>query len=108
MPAASSVATLAWNEQNDGVVRPSFVMDHLRSLDEYGGNDTQEDAIKGVANAMYGGGSNTNPEAQKKVQQEIDSIVRQGHLLDFADEEDLPFVCLRERNPEMVAHHSPQ
>lgn len=39
-----------------------------------------------------------NPEAQKKAQEEIDAVVRPGHLPDFADEADLPWVtaCVKE------------
>ncbi|KAJ6570092.1 cytochrome P450 [Mycena vulgaris] len=90
---------------NDGTAHPSFLMDNLQSLDEYADKKMQEDAIKGVAGTMYGGGIDTsrlalrvfvrgileNPEAQKKAQQEIDSVVR-------SDEVDLPYVsaCVKE------------
>uniref|UniRef100_A0A0W0FVK6 Cytochrome p450 n=1 Tax=Moniliophthora roreri TaxID=221103 RepID=A0A0W0FVK6_MONRR len=33
-----------------------------------------------------------NPEAQKKAQEEIDRVVKTGHLPDFLDQESLPFV----------------
>ncbi|KAJ6570102.1 cytochrome P450 [Mycena vulgaris] len=33
-----------------------------------------------------------NPDAQRRVQQEIDSVVKPGHLPDFGDEEALPYV----------------
>lgn len=34
----------------------------------------------------------TNPEAQKKAQAEIDSVVQAGHLPDFDDQDSLPYV----------------
>ncbi|KAJ7454676.1 cytochrome P450 [Mycena latifolia] len=97
---------------NDGTPRLSFVVENLLSLDQYADKEKQETIIKGVAANMYVGGIDTsslslrvfvlamlqNPEAQKKAQHEIDSVVQHGHLPDFADEADLPYVsaCVKE------------
>ncbi|KAJ7039665.1 cytochrome P450 [Mycena alexandri] len=97
---------------NGGKAYPSFVMDNLRELDEYGQKHAQEEDIKHAAASIYGAGTDTsrfalrvfirgileNPEAQAKAQQEIDAVVAPGHLPDFADEADLPWVsaCLKE------------
>jgi len=87
----------------------------------------QEMTVKGTAANMYAAGSDTtvsalgtfilamllNPEAQKKAQAEIDSVVGERHLPDFSDEESLPYVSalvkevLRWRNvtPIGVPHY---
>lgn len=101
-------------KMNDGIVRPSFAMDNLRALDECADEDAREleDDIKNVAGSIYGAGKDTtrlalrvfvrgileNPEAQKKAQQEIDAVVKPGHLPGFEDEQDLPWVsaCVKE------------
>jgi cytochrome P450 len=33
-----------------------------------------------------------NPDVQKRAQEEIDAVVREGHLPNFDDEESLPYV----------------
>ncbi|KAJ7352357.1 cytochrome P450 [Mycena albidolilacea] len=102
----------AKRNMNDGLIRPSFTMDNLRSLDGSADDDAREEDIKNVAGSIYAAGKDTtrfalrvfvrgileNPEAQKKAQEEIDAVVRPGHLPDFADEADLPWVtaCVKE------------
>ncbi|KAJ7281442.1 cytochrome P450 [Mycena rebaudengoi] len=85
----------------------SFVSSSLQNSDEVLDPKTHEIIVKGTAGAMYSGGSDTtvasmgsfifamlsNPDAQKKAQEEIDSVVRPGHLPDFSDQESLPYVC---------------
>ncbi|KAJ7274707.1 cytochrome P450 [Mycena rebaudengoi] len=85
----------------------SFVSNNLQNSDEVLDPETHEIIVKATAGAMYSGGSDTtvaamgsfifamlsNPDAQKKAQEEIDSVVRPGHLPDFSDQEALPYVC---------------
>ncbi|KAF7371180.1 Cytochrome P450 [Mycena sanguinolenta] len=66
----------------------------------------EEETVKRVAGNMYIGGADTtvsvlgtfilamlaNPEAQKKAQAEIDSVIDDGELPDFKDQESLPYV----------------
>jgi len=66
----------------------------------------EEQAVKEVAGAMYASGADTtvstisyfvlamlsNPDAQRKAQEEIDSVVGDGRLPNFADEALLPYV----------------
>ncbi|KAJ7211176.1 cytochrome P450 [Mycena pura] len=72
--------------------------------------------IKGVAATMYSAGADTtvsalgtfvlamlaNPEAQRKAQDEIDSVIGPGNLPDFADEPSLPYVAARSFDGEML------
>ncbi|KAJ7448628.1 cytochrome P450 [Mycena galericulata] len=84
----------------------SFTANALRNLqteDQY----YQEDSVKNVAATMYVAGADTtvsalstfflamlaNPDAQKKAQIEIDSVVEQGNLPDFSDEEAMPYIA---------------
>jgi len=107
----------------------SFIASALRTLEECENKEYQEQAIKSTAGTMYAAGTDTsvsalgtfilamlcNPEAQKKAQAEIDSVVRQGHLPDFDDEASLPYVSatvkevLRWRpvTPLAIAHFLP-
>ncbi|KAJ6471903.1 cytochrome P450 [Mycena sanguinolenta] len=69
-------------------------------------NNEEEEAVKRIAGNMYVGGADTtvsalgtfilamlaNPEAQKKAQAEIDSVIGDGELPDFKDQESLPYV----------------
>ncbi|KAJ7256294.1 cytochrome P450 [Mycena rebaudengoi] len=85
----------------------SFVSNNLQNSDEVLDPETHEIIVKATAGAMYSGGSDTtvaamgsfifamlsNPDAQKEAQEEIDSVVRPGHLPDFSDQEALPYVC---------------
>jgi cytochrome P450 len=91
-----------------GAARTSFTSLNLRSLEELKGSDkaTQEAVVKAAAANMYAAGADTtvsalgtfvlgmlaNPEAQRKAQAEIDSVVGAGQLPDFTDEAALPYV----------------
>ncbi|KAJ7607861.1 cytochrome P450 [Roridomyces roridus] len=82
----------------------SFTAASLQNLEEF---PDKEQAIKDTAAVMYGAGTDTivsalgtfvlamfyNPEAQRKAQAEIDSVIKQGHLPDFDDEPYLPHQC---------------
>ncbi|KAJ7676990.1 cytochrome P450 [Mycena polygramma] len=84
----------------------SFTSVSLSSIDESEDKETEEQSVKMVAGNMYVGGADTtvsalgtfflamlaNPEAQKKAQMEIDFILGDGSLPDFADEGSLPYV----------------
>ncbi|KAJ6580672.1 cytochrome P450 [Mycena capillaripes] len=91
-----------------GTSATSFTSLNLRNLDDSKDSDKvgREEIVKASAANMYAAGSDTtvsalgtfilamlaNPEAQKKAQGEIDSVVGTGQLPDFADEEALPYV----------------
>ncbi|KAJ7873152.1 cytochrome P450 [Mycena leptocephala] len=84
----------------------SFIASALPTLEDCTDKEYQEQTIKSTAGTMYLAGADTtvsalgtfilamlsNPEAQKKAQAEIDSVVQKGHLPDFDDEESLPYV----------------
>ncbi|KAJ7476756.1 cytochrome P450 [Mycena latifolia] len=84
----------------------SFTASALRTLEDYGAGEYQEQAIKCTAGTMYSAGTDTtvsalgtfilamlaNPEAQRRAQAEIDSVAQKGHLPDFDDEASLPYV----------------
>ncbi|KAJ6580647.1 cytochrome P450 [Mycena capillaripes] len=86
----------------------SFTSLNLRNLDDSkdGAGVGREEILKASAANMYSAGADTtvsalgtfilamlaNPEAQKKAQAEIDSVVSTGQLPDFTDEEALPYV----------------
>ncbi|KAJ7607912.1 cytochrome P450 [Roridomyces roridus] len=84
----------------------SFTASALQSLEDSNDKEYRERVIKGTAGTMYTAASDTtvaalntfilamlaNPEAQKKAQAEIDSVVKRGHLPDFDDEASLPYV----------------
>ncbi|KAJ7836430.1 cytochrome P450, partial [Mycena leptocephala] len=114
---------------SEGTAAMSFTSLHLRTLDDFTGGqrEEREALVKAAAANMYAAGSDTtvsalgtfilgmlmNPEAQKKAQAEIDSVVGVGHLPGFADEALLPYVsaivkeALRWRNvtPMAVPHY---
>jgi len=66
----------------------------------------REDIIQGAAGTLYGAGSDTTvaaiascilglldrPDVLKRAQQELDSVVKPGHMPDFDDEASLPFI----------------
>ncbi|KAF8145740.1 cytochrome P450 [Mycena galopus ATCC 62051] len=74
---------------------------------ESGGKHFSESTVKNVAAAMYAAGAHTtvsarstfilamlaNPDAQKKAQLEIDSVVGRGNLPDFSDKQAMPYVA---------------
>ncbi|KAJ6503088.1 cytochrome P450 [Mycena vulgaris] len=100
--------TSNFDRKANGIERPSFITSRLLSGDA--GTKTslesQEKDIKEVAATIYATGTDTtratllmflramlvNPTAQKKAQQEIDAVIRPGHLPGFEDEDQLPYV----------------
>ncbi|KAJ7467798.1 cytochrome P450 [Mycena galericulata] len=86
----------------------SFTSLSLGAFEQTGNEEylAQETVIKATAATMYAAGSDTtlsalgtfilamlfNPEAQKKAQAELDSVIGQGQLPDFKDEASLPYV----------------
>ncbi|KAJ7146683.1 cytochrome P450 [Mycena epipterygia] len=106
-----------------GNAPPSFTSFSLGALDASKDNEAQESAVKVTAANMYAGGADTtvsalgtfilgmlvNPEAQKKAQAELDSVIGHGQLPDFTDEASLPYVSaivkevLRWKNVTAVA-----
>ncbi|KAJ6458411.1 cytochrome P450 [Mycena vitilis] len=108
-----------------GAAAMSFTSLHLRNLDDSTGSNKQEQeaVIQAAAANMYAAGADTtsaalgtfvlamlaNPEAQKKGQAEIDSVIGAGHLPDYADEGALPYISaivkevLRWRNVTPIA-----
>ncbi|KAJ7290002.1 cytochrome P450 [Mycena rebaudengoi] len=90
----------------DGTAPHSYVSDKLQEMDENQDQERQEKAIQDTAGIMYIGGFDTttaalgtfilamlaNPDIQKKAQEEIDAVIREGHLPSFDDEESLPYV----------------
>ncbi|KAJ7114001.1 cytochrome P450 [Mycena epipterygia] len=85
----------------------SFTSMFLGNIDDGENQEEKEQFVKSVAGNMYVGGADTtvsalgtfflamlaNPEAQKKAQMEIDSVVGNGHLPDFDDQDSLPYVA---------------
>ncbi|KAJ7251381.1 cytochrome P450 [Mycena rebaudengoi] len=90
----------------NGTAPPSYVSDKLQDIDENQDQERQEKVIQDTAGIMYLGGFDTtsaalgtfilamlaNPDVQKRAQEEIDAVVREGHLPSFDDEESLPYV----------------
>ncbi|KAJ7894417.1 cytochrome P450 [Mycena olivaceomarginata] len=93
-----------------GDATPSFTSRSLRTVDESNKDvnvkATLEEVVKATAANVYSAGSDTtasvletfvlgmlaNPEAQKRAQAEIDSVVGHGNLPDFVDQPALPYV----------------
>ncbi|KAJ7844804.1 cytochrome P450 [Mycena leptocephala] len=93
-----------------GTARTSLTSLNLRPLDDSTGSKkkvrAQEAVVQAAAANIYAAGADTtvsalgtfilamlvNPEAQKKAQAEMDSVLGAGHLPDFADREALPYV----------------
>ncbi|KAJ7290617.1 cytochrome P450 [Mycena rebaudengoi] len=89
-----------------GDAKSCFAENALREI-ESGDNYYQESTVQNVAAMMYAAGADTttavlctfilamlaNPNAQKKAQQEIDSVVGRGHFPDFGDKQELPYVA---------------
>ncbi|KAJ7251368.1 cytochrome P450 [Mycena rebaudengoi] len=90
----------------NGTAPPSYVTDKLQAIDENQDQEHQEKVIQDSAGIMYAAGFDTtsaalgtfilamlaNPDVQKRAQEEIDAVVREGHLPSFDDEESLPYV----------------
>ncbi|KAG5636290.1 hypothetical protein H0H81_008519 [Sphagnurus paluster] len=86
----------------NGTAQPSFVSCSLDKIDGSGDVEHQKSIIKSTAGAMYAAGSDTtvvaittfvlgllsNPQALKKAQQEIDSVIGTGipHFIEVEDE----------------------
>ncbi|KAJ7483464.1 cytochrome P450 [Mycena latifolia] len=84
----------------------SFTSVFLGRIDDAEEREQKEQSVKMIAGNMYTGGADTtvsalgtfflamlsNPEAQKKAQMEIDSVLGNGHLPDFDDQDSLPYV----------------
>ncbi|KAJ7251443.1 cytochrome P450 [Mycena rebaudengoi] len=78
----------------------------LQEIDENQDQEHQEKVIQDTAGAVYAAGFDTttaalgtfilamlaNPDVQKRAQEEIDTVVSEGHLPSFDDEESLPYV----------------
>lgn len=94
-----------------GTVQPSFCAHHLERLAELGKENDREELkhIEGAAGVILTGGLETTfstlqvfvlamvlfPEAQRKAQEEIDSVIGQDRLPGFDDRPRLPYVnCL--------------
>ncbi|KAJ7090364.1 cytochrome P450 [Mycena belliarum] len=112
-----------------GTASHSFTMDGLRMAEGAENKVYQEQIVQATAGTMYTAGTGTtvsalgtfilallsNPEAQKKAQAEIDSVIGPDRLPDFSDEPNLPYVValmkesLRWRNvtPIAIPHFLP-
>ncbi|KAJ3746113.1 cytochrome P450 [Lentinula detonsa] len=89
-----------------GTAQPSFTSYSLEKLAEAEGVADQEQRVQSTAATMYTGATDStvsvlstfilamlaNPEAQKRAQEEIDSVVQSGELPRFSDQERLPYV----------------
>ncbi|KAJ6504457.1 cytochrome P450 [Mycena vulgaris] len=105
-PFAEAKRNIASSTTAMGNAPHSFTASALRTLDDCENKAYQEKVIKSTAGSMYTAGTDTtvsalgtfilamlcNPEAQRKAQEEIDSVVQAGHLPDFDDEASLPYV----------------
>ncbi|KAJ3754463.1 cytochrome P450 [Lentinula raphanica] len=106
-----------------GTFTPSFTSFSLDQIAEM--NDTpeakakEEEVVKNTAASMFLVGSDTNiaplqsaflgilsnPEAQRKAQEELDRVVGRGYLPDFSNEDDLPYVTALVK--EVLRWHDP-
>ncbi|KAI0054293.1 cytochrome P450, partial [Artomyces pyxidatus] len=95
----------ARKELEDGIALPSFVTMGMegkqQQLSEY-----DEDSLRWAAGSLYAGGADTTvsaihtfylaltlfPEAQRKAQEEIDTVIGSGRLPTMADRPNLPYV----------------
>ncbi|KAJ7200308.1 cytochrome P450 [Mycena pura] len=92
-----------------GTAPPSFtakLLSEIQDSDDIAVQEEGERLIKEAAGTMYTGGTDTtvsalatfvlamlsNPQAQDKAKAEIDSVIGNGRLPDFTDEESLPYV----------------
>ncbi|KAH9476853.1 Cytochrome P450 monooxygenase 98 [Psilocybe cubensis] len=88
----------------DGTSPHSMVCSHLRQID--GRDPEQEEVVKHAAGTMYAGKSiNTlsalascilglleRPEVMKKAQEELDRVIKPGHLPEFEDQDSLHYI----------------
>ncbi|KAF5364723.1 hypothetical protein D9757_012497 [Collybiopsis confluens] len=91
---------------SQGVARPSFTSYSLEKLDGSENITEQEQRIQSTAATMYTGATDSivsvlttfilamlaNPEALKRAQAEIDSVVQPGEFPQLSDQNRLPFV----------------
>ncbi|KAK0232582.1 cytochrome P450 [Armillaria fumosa] len=118
MPYETAIRLIA-----DGSYRPSFTSSNLGRIGPEQDVASQQRIVKNTAGTMYAAGSDTtvsaiatfilgillNPEAQRKGQAEIDSVLNQERLPTFEDEESMPYVTaivkevLRWRNVTPIA-----
>ncbi|KAJ7146878.1 cytochrome P450 [Mycena epipterygia] len=89
-----------------GTAGHSFTAESLQILSESSNNYYQEETISATAASMYIAGADTtvtalstfflamlaNPDAQRKAQIEIDTVIGAGQLPNFNDEQSLPYV----------------
>ncbi|KDR66571.1 hypothetical protein GALMADRAFT_80669 [Galerina marginata CBS 339.88] len=90
-----------------GVSPPCFTSISLEKMEGGTRDDAyREDIIQGVAGSMYVAGTDTTvsaiascvlglldkPEVLKKAQEELDRVIKPGHLPDFDDEDSLPYI----------------
>ncbi|KAJ6621540.1 cytochrome P450 [Mycena sp. CBHHK59/15] len=89
-----------------GTASPSFTSYSLRDWDKTADKETLDDNVRSTSGSMYLAGSDTtvsalgtfvlgmlsNPEAQRKAQLEIDSVVGHGRLPNFDDEMSMPYI----------------
>ncbi|PPQ67743.1 hypothetical protein CVT26_007030 [Gymnopilus dilepis] len=71
-----------------GCSRPSFCAASLARVDPNMDIEQQEDDIKSTAGTLYA----EHPAVLKKAHEEIDRVLKPGHLPDFDDEPSLPYV----------------
>ncbi|KAK0486576.1 cytochrome P450 [Armillaria novae-zelandiae] len=90
----------------EGTANPSYTSYSLEKLDQAQDTASEEARIQSTAATMYTGGTDStvsvlctfilamlaNPEAQRKAQDEIDTVLGPGELPQFADEVSLPYV----------------
>ncbi|KIJ25389.1 hypothetical protein M422DRAFT_273670 [Sphaerobolus stellatus SS14] len=105
LAAKWKAATIAMDH---GTAKPSVVtsMTQRISDQEESGRDELEKVLKNTAGVAFAGGTDTtmsavtvffltmamHPEAQKKAQAEIDSVIGSHRLPDFSDRDSLPYV----------------
>ncbi|KAJ7498204.1 cytochrome P450 [Mycena galericulata] len=104
-----------------GSALESFTSVFLNKIDNAEDPELKEQTVKEVAGNMYTGGADTtvsalgtfflamiaNPEAQKNAQKEIDTVIGNGHLPDFEDEDSLPYVSAIVKEVLPIPHFLP-
>ncbi|KAJ7625703.1 cytochrome P450 [Roridomyces roridus] len=89
-----------------GTAPPSYTVDYLRALEDSNHAFYEEYHVKATSGIMFAAGTDTivsslgtfvlamlaNPEAQKKAQEELDSVLSMQALPTFEDRESLPYV----------------
>ncbi|KAF8869403.1 cytochrome P450 [Infundibulicybe gibba] len=91
------------NNMRDGTGEPSFLRDLLEANDADGGSAEHENILKGVAATAYAGSTGSivatffhamaiNPDAQRRAQHEIDTVIGNDRLPEPRDRASLPYV----------------